>query len=222
MYNLPYFKAHSPEQVLAFMKAHPFVTLCGVDAEGQVAATHVPVLFAEREGKLFLQAHIMRQTDHHKAFLQQPQVLVIFNGAHAYVSASWYANARVASTWNYQSVQARGILRFEQDGSNALLMNVLQQLTAQFEGDAHSPSLMEHLPEAYVAQHMKAIVAFEIEVTDIQHVFKLSQNHDAENRRSIIAHLAANAQTAAMAATMTAYYAEVISGDGNDSLTPPQ
>ena len=34
------------------------------------------------------------------------------------------------------------------------------------------------MDEAYVKQMMKAIVAFEIEITAVEHVFKLSQNKD--------------------------------------------
>ena len=36
---------------------------------------------------------------------------------------------------------------------------------------------------------MKAIVAFEIEVIAVEHVFKLSQNRDAHSYQNIITHL---------------------------------
>ena len=36
---------------------------------------------------------------------------------------------------------------------------------------------------------MKAIVAFEIEITAVEHVFKLSQNRDAKSYENIIEHL---------------------------------
>ncbi|WP_425289701.1 FMN-binding negative transcriptional regulator, partial [Shewanella algae] len=54
MYNIPCFKANEDAEVLAFMKAHPFIILCGVDESGSPIATHIPVLFAEKEGKLWL------------------------------------------------------------------------------------------------------------------------------------------------------------------------
>ncbi|MDE3125728.1 MAG: FMN-binding negative transcriptional regulator, partial [Bacteroidota bacterium] len=41
----------------------------------------------------------------------------------------------------------------------------------------------------YVKENMKAIVAFEIEVTACNHVFKLSQNKDAESFNNVISHL---------------------------------
>ncbi|MBY0480907.1 MAG: FMN-binding negative transcriptional regulator [Chitinophagaceae bacterium] len=178
MYHLKHFKASEQHDVLEFMKAHPFITLCGVDSNAQPVATHVPVLFEERAGKLYLMAHIMRKQDHTNAFEVQPNVLAIFHGAHAYVSASWYETKNVASTWNYQAVHAKGILKFLDDEA---LYALLVKLTAHFENDPHSPAQVKKMDETYIKNNMKAIIAFEIELTDIQHVFKLSQNRDQKS-----------------------------------------
>src|SRR3954471_19898237 len=102
MYNLPHFKAENEKEVVDFMHRHPFITLTGVDATSQPVATHVPVLFESRESKLFLLGHIMKNTDHHKAFNQNENILAVFAGPHTYVSASWYKDQKQASTWNYQ------------------------------------------------------------------------------------------------------------------------
>ena len=48
-------------------------------------------------------------------FIKNPNALVIFSGAHTYVSASWYENKQIASTWNYQAVQASGTMRFQDE-----------------------------------------------------------------------------------------------------------
>lgn len=186
MYNISYFKANTDAEVLAFMKAHPFITLCGVNEQNEPVATHVPVLFAEKEGKLFLQAHIMRKQNHTEAFLQNSAVLAIFQGAHTYISATLYQPQNVASTWNYQAVHAAGIIHFLDDAG---LHDVLVRLTEHFENNPHSPALVQNMDEAYVSGLMKAIIAFEIEVTDIQHVFKLSQNKDQATKERIEAHL---------------------------------
>lgn len=185
MYNLPYFKADHPQEVFDFMQAHPFVMLISNGAPYPVA-TQVPVLMEEREGKLFLQAHIMRKTDHHLALKKDPHVLVVFSGAHTYVSASWYTNPQQGSTWNYQAVHAKGVLHFMD--TDALLQQ-LTALTARFENNPDSPSLMQHLPDSYVQPLLKAIVGIEIEVTGLDHVFKLSQNRDAESYQNIKEHL---------------------------------
>ena len=69
MYNLPYFKEDDAEVVLQFMRDHPFVFLSGVSEENKPVATQVPVFIDEKDGKLYLTGHIMRNTDHHKAFV---------------------------------------------------------------------------------------------------------------------------------------------------------
>ena len=186
MYNLPWFKAKNEKEVIDFMHQHPFITLTGVDANNQPVATHVPVLFEEREEKLFLLGHLMKQTDHHKAFIQNPNVLAIFSGSHTYVSASWYKDQKQGSTRNYQAVHAKGKLQFLDEDS---LLDILKRITTHFENNPSSPSLVEHLSPDYINKLIKAIVAFEIEVTEIGHVFKLSQNRDKESFANIISEL---------------------------------
>lgn len=186
MYNLPYYKAENEKEVIDFMHQYPFITLTGVDSNSQPVATHVPVLIEERQGKLFLLGHIMKQTDHYKAFTQNTNILAIFTGPHTYVSASWYKDQKQGSTWNYLAVHAKGELLFLDE--NALL-NVLKRITAHFENNPLSPSLFEHLAPEYINRLTKAIVAFEIEVTEIAHVFKMSQNRDKESYQNIVEHL---------------------------------
>lgn len=183
MYNLPHFKEPDAQVVLEFVKQHPFAMLIGVDAEHQPVATQVPVFIDEREGRLFLTGHIQRKTDHHKAFEQNSNVLAVFTGAHAYVSASWYENKQVASTWNYMSVHAKGSMRFLTDEE---LYEVLKRTTNHFENNPLSPSLVEKMSDEYVQSNMKAIVAFEVEVKELNHVFKLSQNRDEKSYNQII------------------------------------
>ncbi len=186
MYSLPYYKEQDAAIVLEFMKQHPFAMVIAVDATNSPVATQVPVLLKERDGELYLQAHIMRQTDHHKAMQQNSHVLVVFTGPSAYVSASWYEDKQQASTWNYQAVHVKGNLQFLDD---AQLLLMLDELTAYFENNETSPALYKHLPQDYVQRLSKAIVAFEIKVTGIEHVFKLSQNKDRKNYEHIIGHL---------------------------------
>ncbi|MEP6682491.1 MAG: FMN-binding negative transcriptional regulator, partial [Parafilimonas sp.] len=71
----------------------------------------------------------------------------------------------------------------------SFLHNLLTQLTEKFENNPHSPSLVSKLDEDYVSNMMKAIIAFEIEITSIEHVFKLSQNRDEKSYENIIEQL---------------------------------
>ncbi len=187
MYNLPYFKEDDKEEVLRFMREHPFVFLTGSDTNNKPVATQVPVFIDEREGKLFLTGHMMRQTDHHKAFEQNTNVLAVFTGPHTYVSATWYTNPFQGSTWNYMSVHAAGTIRF---GNEADLVAILKRLTLHYENNnAASETIFDNLPAEYTEKMMKAIMAFEIEVTGMQHVFKLSQNRDEKSYDNIIREL---------------------------------
>ncbi|RYZ80759.1 MAG: hypothetical protein EOP04_25270 [Proteobacteria bacterium] len=182
MYNLSYFKEQDPAAVIQFAKAHPFVFLSGCDKDQRPVATQVPVFIDEKDGKLYLSGHIMKKTDHHKAFMHNPQVLAVFTGPHTYVSASWYADKKQASTWNYLSVHARGAIRFLGDQE---LMDVLQRTTDHFENNPYSGSNFKDLPKEYIDHLVSAIVAFEIEVEAIDNVFKLSQNRDEKSYDNI-------------------------------------
>jgi transcriptional regulator len=183
MYNPSYFKEPDGQKVIQFIKDHPFAFLCGADATGRPAASQVPVFLDEKEGRLFLSGHISRKSDHHKAFIENPQVLAVFTGAHSYVSASWYENKQIASTWNYISVHARGKMTFPGEQE---LLNVLKRTTNYFENNPYSGANFEDLPADYVQKMAKAIVAFEVEVEELDHIFKLSQNRDEKSYDNII------------------------------------
>ncbi len=186
MYNLPYYKEKDPALVLAFMKQYPFAMLSGVDAEQKPVATQVPLLVSEKNGQLFLRGHIMRNNDHHLAFAQNNQVLALFTGPNTYVSASWYENKQQGSTWNYMSVHAKGEMRFLPE---AELLTLLDDLTSHFENDPASPASYKNIPDDYISRMVKAIVAFEIKVTSIDNVFKLSQNRDKQSFENILGKL---------------------------------
>jgi predicted FMN-binding regulatory protein PaiB len=62
---------------------------------------------------------------------------------------------------------------------------------------------LNYLPEEYVSSMMKAIVAFEIEITSIEHIFKLSRNRDEESYENIVTQLQQGDEDArTIAATM--------------------
>ncbi len=183
MYDVKHFKAHNETDVFKFMQAHPFVTICGFGDDGFPVATQVPIVIEKREDKLYFLAHVMRKQQHTVAFEYNTNVLVVFSGNHSYISAKNYDNPASASTWNYKAVHCKGKLKFV--GQDELI-TILSKLTSYFEQDANSPALVEKMDAAYVEQHTKAIVGFEIEVVDVQHIFKLSQNKSKETQQNII------------------------------------
>ena len=184
MYNLPYFKEKDQQVVLEFIHQHPFAFISGCDESNKPVATQIPVFIEDRNGKLYLSGHMMKQTDHHKAFEKNPNVLCVFTGNHTYVSATWYSDPHQASTWNYMSVHVKGQISFLDENS---LVDVLKKTSLHFEnGNANSSTVYENLPGDYRSRLMKAIIAFEVEVTSIENVFKLSQNRDKESFQHII------------------------------------
>jgi transcriptional regulator len=184
MYNLPYFKENDEKVVLEFIHKHPFAFITGCDENNKPVATQIPVFIEERQGKLYLSGHMMKQTDHHKTFEKNPNVLCVFTGNHTYVSATWYENPHQASTWNYMSVHVRGQMRFLGEGA---LIDVLRKTSLHFEnGNVDSTTVYDNLPESYRNPLLKAIVAFEVAVESISNVFKLSQNRDKESYHHII------------------------------------
>ncbi|MBC8045941.1 MAG: FMN-binding negative transcriptional regulator [Fimbriimonadaceae bacterium] len=187
MYDLPYHKEKNEQVIKEFISRYPFAFLSGSDSENKPVATQVPVFIEEHEGKKILRGHIMKNTDHHKAFLHNNNVLVVFTGHHIYVSGKWYSNPHTPSTWNYMSVHAKGIIKFLDD---AALVDALRMTTLHFENyDQQSATIYDNLPSDYTQKLMKAIVAFEIEVKEMDTVFKLSQDRDAKSYDNIIKQL---------------------------------
>ena len=187
MYKLPYYTEEDQEKVLAFMQANSFANVIGA-GEDYPVATHVPLEIKETGGKISFSGHIMKNTDHHKAFSKNENVIVIFNGPHCYISASWYANPNVASTWNYIAVHAKGKIKFtDEEGTRAMVENI----TNKYEG-MESDAAFNKLPGDYVNKLIKAIIGFSIEVESIDNVFKLSQNHEVETKLKIIKRLSDN------------------------------
>lgn len=187
MYDLSYFKENDKRVLMDFLDAHPFAFLTGSFASGRQVATQIPVLAEERDGVLYLQGHFMRNTDHHKAFLENPQALVVFTGPHAYVSASWYTDPSIGSTWNYMSVHVRGRMNFLAEEG---LIAIMKKTTLLFEkNNTASPTVYDNLPQAFLQKMLPAITGFEIQAEAMENVFKLSQNRDEASYRNIIAHL---------------------------------
>ena len=196
MYNFSYFKEQDRQTLLAFLEDYPFAFLTGSDAAGNQVATQIPMLMEERDGELYLQGHVMCNTDHHKAFKDNPKALLVFTGPSAYVSASWYSNPQMGSTYNYMSVHISGQMQFMSDDA---LVQFMKKLTLKFEkGNTQSPTIYDNLHDGYVSKMMPAIVGFEIKAAQIGNVFKLSQNRDEASYLNIITQLEAQGGSAAL------------------------
>lgn len=187
MYNFSYFKEKDKQRILDFIEENPFAFMTGSFLSGSQVATQIPVLLEERDGELFLQGHFMRNTDHHKAFVENPNALLVFTGPSCYVSASWYSNPQIGSTWNYMSVHVAGKINFM---TNDELTAFMRKLTLKFEkGNTQSQTFFDNLPESFLNNMMPAILGFEIKADKLENVFKLSQNRDEKSYENIISKL---------------------------------
>lgn len=187
MYDLPHHKEKDELVIKEFIAKYPFAFLTGCNSDKQPVATQLPVFIEETNGRKILRGHIMKNTDHHKAFVHNENVLVVFTGHHIYVSGTWYSNPHTPSTWNYMSVHVKGVIRFLDD---IALIDALRMTTLHFENyNQQSTTIYDNLPSDYTQRLMKAIVAFEIEVKEMDTVFKLSQDRDAESYDNIIKRL---------------------------------
>ncbi len=187
MYSFSYFKENDQQAILDFIEKNPFAFLTGSDTSGKQVATQIPMLTEIRNGELFLKGHLMRNTDHHRAFQENPNGLVVFTGPNAYVSASWYSNPQIGSTWNYMSVHASGPVNFM---SPDALIQLMRKLTLKFENNnKESLTIYDNLPDSFLSKMMPAIEGIEIKVEKLDNVFKLSQNRDEKSYLNIISKL---------------------------------
>ena len=184
MYKFDYYTEKDKQKVIDFMKENAFALITGIGNHYPVA-TQIPLAVKLIDGKIFLEGHMMRKTDHHLAFEKNNNVLVLFTGPHCYVSASWYTERGIGSTWNYMTVHAKGKISFKDEEGTR---NAVKALSDKYEGTVSADSF-DNLPAAYIDHMVKAIVGFTIEVEELDNVFKLSQNRDEASQRNIIEHL---------------------------------
>jgi transcriptional regulator len=125
----------------------------------------------------------MKNTDHHKAFLHNQNVLAVFTSKNTYVSGTWYTNPHTPSTWNYMSVHIKGNIRFVNDQE---LEGILRALSVHFEDHNETATTFDNLPAKFREKALGMIAGFEIEIKDLDTVFKLSQDRDEASYQNII------------------------------------
>ena len=189
-----------PEELAAYIAAHPLGILVTTGPSGELFATHLPLVFDPSAGEHgVLEAHLARANPHHELVDDCSQVLVIFTGPDAYITPNWYpgkrTHGREVPTWNYIAVHAYGTPRLVEDPHwlHAHLRRLSDQSEAtRVEPGSEKPWRVDDAPADYIAQQMKAIVGVEIRVTRLEGKWKMSQNKSPETIDSVIAGLAAS------------------------------
>jgi transcriptional regulator len=183
MYTPKLYREEDRSEILRFLQENEFVTVVCYDGQKPVAS-HLLVEVIEEEEKLFINGHMSKANPLWKTFESNPEVLVIFQGPHTYISPTWYNHVNVP-TWNYQAVHVYGKPRLTREYAESY--QLLKRLIDRHEKSGHYK--MDALPQDFVEKEIKGIMAFQIEVIQIEANYKLSQNRNDEDYLNIVARL---------------------------------
>lgn len=193
MYLPPHFAQADPAHLRRIMRTHPLGALV-TTGPGGLDADHLPFDFDPAAGPLgTLSAHVARANPLWQRCPAGTEVLVIFRGAEAYVSPSWYPSKheahRQVPTWNYEVVHAHGRLTVMDD--ERFVRALVARLTRHHEAAEPQPWKMGDAAAGFIDEMLGRIVGLSIEVTALTGKSKLSQNKEARDRLEAAETLAA-------------------------------
>lgn len=180
MYLPPQFHQTDPAIAQRIMREHPLASIVSVGADGFPVLSHIPVHWQaaslwpdglQSEHGVLL-GHCARANTQAKLLASQPQALVSFMGPQAYMSPSVYSEKQRVPTWTYLAVQAKVRTRIidpHEDRDRLLKCLIADHepaYAAQWRG----------LPKSYTSPMLNGIVAFEMQITDLQCAVKLNQH----------------------------------------------
>jgi transcriptional regulator len=187
--------ARRASDVIETVRRNPLALLASNGAATPFA-THAPVVIdrlqpGEDEAQTLVGAsllgHMNRQNEHWKAMRDGADVLVVFQGPHGYISPVAYEQRPAAPTWNFITVHLRG--RLEPLPAGEATFEVVCATVRALEKVAGTAWDMTGSLD-YFRRIQPGVGAFRIHVESAEAMFKLSQEHKPEVRRSIREHLA--------------------------------
>ncbi|WP_066050727.1 FMN-binding negative transcriptional regulator [Robertmurraya korlensis] len=184
MYIPKYFKVKNVDEIWDFVQKNSFGTMVTTQ-HGKPIATHLPMGLHKKGDDYYITGHLAYGNAQWRTFDTSENVLVMFQGPHAYISSSWYGHEAVP-TWNYQAVHIYGkasILEKEE------LIEVLTIMLEKYEKHRENPVLWDKLSPDLLESELKGIVGFKIKVEEIQAAYKLSQNRNETDYHNIIGKL---------------------------------
>jgi len=200
MYVPTHFEETRTEVLHEWIRQNPFGALVAQTAQG-LEASHVPFEIDATAGVMgTLHCHVARANPIWRDFTSGSQAMVLFQGAHGYVSPSWYPakqeHGKVVPTWNYVVVHAYGSLRAIEDRD--WLRALVSRLTDRNEAGRAEPWKLGDAPEDYVDKMLRAIVGLELQVERLVGKWKLSQNRSAADQRGVVEGLSREADPLAV------------------------
>jgi transcriptional regulator len=172
------------DEAVQLMKDNPFALLITVDDQRPIA-THIPVEIREEDGKIYATGHLAYGNKQKKTLEDNENVLLIFQGAHAYISSSWYSIEEVP-TWDYLAVHAYGTARILTPDE---LKADLEALLDRYESHRENGRLWHTFDPKLLEDEMKGIVGFKIDITSIEASAKMSQNRSDTDYKNIVTEL---------------------------------
>lgn len=154
---------------------------------GRLEASQVPFVLDRDKNQLL--GHVARANRHWMAMINAEDLLVQFNGPHAYVSPAWYSQPEGVPTWNYLSVQVRGKAELVKTENETL--DLLHRLTQHNEARYGEGWQMAALEAGNLKAMCQNIVCFRIHINAIEGKAKLSQNRSKMDRVGVSQQLAA-------------------------------
>ncbi|MFC6604181.1 FMN-binding negative transcriptional regulator [Ectobacillus funiculus] len=181
MYIPKYFRVTDMDEIREFVQMNSFGTIV-TTKQGKPIATHLPLQFNKEGDDYYITGHMAYGNPQWRTLETCEDILVMYQGPHAYISSSWYGHENVP-TWNYQSVHVYGtasILNEEE------LQQDLIMLLQKYEKHRKNPVLWDKLFPQLLEKELKGIVGFKIKVQEIQASYKLSQNRNEEDYHNIV------------------------------------
>lgn len=187
MYTPSLFRVDDPAKARELMRRHPFAVVV-THGEAGLQASHLPLLVRDEPAPLGTIVGHMARANPHWRELEDREVLVVFSGAHAYVSPSFYARPDVnVPTWSYVAVHATGRARAIHDADR--LRALVDEQVGVFEAGLERPWRTLQADDK-VGRLLGGIVGFEIAVERLEAKVKVGQNRDADDRSAAAAVLA--------------------------------
>lgn len=139
-----------------------------------------------------LLGHLDRTNPHWDALVDGGRALLVFTGAHAYVSPTVYRTVPAAPTWDFVTVHVRGSVR-KIVGLEDTLRVVLS--TVEF-CEEHFGTGWDATPSLdYFRQIVPGVGAFELTVESVESMFKLSQEQTPALQERVVASFEGSAST---------------------------
>ena len=186
MYQPPHFVETRQDVLHGLIRSHPLGLLISNGQDGPIANAIPFLLDAEAGPNGKLRAHLAKANPQWRLLADNPAspVLVVFQGADAYVTPSWYETKRetgkVVPTWNYAIVQVRGTVKVIDDAE--WIAQQISDLTLSQEGARETPWAVTDAPPSYIQSQIKGIIGLEIEIAEISGKCKVSQNRPVADR----------------------------------------